>query len=295
MKNRLGCVGVLAAVVVPVSWGNAVPTGTGFFAEVEAGSSYSRFNEHFRGKNEKKKDQIEIVKEKKNSFFVGLHVGYGYEMPCGFYVGGKIYGLYNSAEIKEDEKICGEWSSPITKWNTEYDYLRAKPQFSYGFSLMLGGKIVPNVLVYAQCGFESTYWKIKQLVVFTEPEFGETMVLANGVNTPVEQRKLPGGVWMKASPEDVGEIKRQVCSVVPGVGMKYFFNGGVYVGADFVVTIGFFRKVEEKNCCGVGTFHLSADASTWENSSMIQLNEQGDLYLGRNVSFRYGLTVGYKF
>lgn len=275
----------------------AAPSSSGFFAEVNFGGTYNRFNEQFRHNDVEKKDQVEFVKEHKNAFFVGANLGYGYELPCGFYVGAKVYGLYNTAEIEPKDNITSNIGK-VFAFNTMYDHLKARPQLSYGAAIMIGGRMIPNLLVYGQCGFEGTYWKIEQRVIATGQNGNNSVVtaLVNKANTALPEITIGSGT-VRGTAEDGEEIKRNAFSIVPGIGAKYFFNSGMYVGVDAGVSIGIFREIEAKNIKG-GKYEYKEPGEEWDDldkEDMPSLSNSGKIYIGRNIAVRYGLSLGYKF
>lgn len=276
---------------------HAVPTATGFFAELNVGGTYNRLNEQVRRNGQEKDDQVEVVKEHKNAFFVGASVGYGYEMACGFYVGAKVYGLYNNAEIKDEDHIDSTYtnsdgeSAPV-----KYANLEAKPQFSYGAAVMVGGKIVPNLLVYAQCGFEGTYWKIKQRLFMVGDEAVVTIY-----NTSNETYKYENDKYVfEVKTQGGEEVKRNTFSFVPGIGAKYFFNNGMYVGVDCGVAVGIYRELEDKNFCSDDMQLTTKATNKVEDGDGFDGKYDSvagklSVHIGRNIAFRYGLSIGYKF
>lgn len=287
-KTLLACA---ALGLIAVSGAQAVPTATGFFTEVKIGGTYNRFNEQFRPDGKKKDDQIEIVKEHKNAFFIGAGVGYAYEMNCGLYLAAEVYGIYNNAKVEDKDHVASKLKLGPNQREcaVSYSKLEAKPIASYGVNVRVGGRLVPNFIVFAQCGFEGTYWKVKQrLFAFYEASGTENdvvRVLFNTGNEMFEIKVDHDNTW-KVGTSGSEEIKRNTFSVVPGIGLQYLFNNGLYVGAHAGVAIGIYREVENKNLPnnvkleGVKNFNNSID---------------GKVYMGRNVAVRYGLSIGYKF
>lgn len=299
MKTKKTLLACAALGLIAVSGAQAVPTATGFFTEVKIGGTYNRFNEQFRPDGKKKGDQIEIVKEHKNAFFIGAGVGYAYEMNCGLYLAAEVYGIYNNAKVEDKDHVASNipWKSGdnTVQGKVTYSKLEAKPIASYGVNVRVGGRLVPNFIVFAQCGFEGTYWKVKQRLYayYDAPAGGVGNIIFNTTNEEFEIPDNEELVKVKTSGGE--EIKRNMFSVVPGIGFQYLFSNGLYVGAHAGVAIGIYREVESKNYC--------KSTTTWyekgTNNEVAHVDKDGVLggkvYMGRNVAVRYGLSIGYKF
>lgn len=295
-KTLLACA---ALGLVAVQGAQAVPTATGFFTEVKIGGTYNRFNEQFRPDGKKKDDQIEIVKEHKNAFFIGASVGYSREMNCGLYFAAEFYGIYNNAKVEDKDHVASNipWKSgnDTVEGKVTYSNMEATPVASYGVNVRIGGRLVPNFIVFAQCGFEGTYWKVKESLYayYDTPGAGASNIIYNTTNDEFEIPDSECLVKVKTSGGE--EIKRNTFSVVPGIGFQYLFNNGLYVGAHAGVAIGLYREIESKNCC--------KSTTTWyEKGTNNKLGDDsadgvlgGKVYMGRNVAVRYGLSIGYKF
>lgn len=283
---------LLASVCLAVG-AHATPSATGFFAEINLGGAYDSIKEYFRADGQEKKDQKEIVKEHKNAFFVGGSLGYGYEMACGFYVGAKVYGLYDAAEIKEDKNnkdlnVTVKLSEADVALSGGYT-LKAKPMFSYGASIMLGGKVMPNLLAYASFGVEGTYTKIEQSIYLVNADYTNGVFINNN-NTKTYIKENKGTV----TPGNHDEIKTTTLSFVPGIGAKYFLTSGMYFGFDAGVSIGLNKELDQKYFNKGSSFKASTEAST--EVTLLSLKDQKSaLYLKRDLGVRYGVSIGYKF
>lgn len=289
-----------------VAGAQAVPTATGFFVELNGGGSYNSIKECFRHDSQKKDSQVTMIEGTKNAFFVGGSVGYGYEMACGFYVGVKAYGLYDHAKIEKKEGDIAAWTGTVKRtlavaasgslnYDVAYEF-EAKPQFSYGASLLLGGKVMPNLLVYVGVGGEATYTKVSQAIFGDASSYD--FALSNGKGAvKTERMDVTQCLYLTAGNND--EIKTHLFSLVPSVGVKYFLSSGVYIGADVAVAIGFNRKVDSKYLSKKGEYeHTVAAISNGAPGGKQDFDFsklKNTSYLKKGVSVRYGLTVGYKF
>jgi hypothetical protein len=280
----------------------AAETSTGAFVEVNAGGAYTKIKEYARHSSQKASDQIELFDAKKNfGFVIGASVGYGYEMLCGFYVGAKVYGAYDATKIKDDSK-----SAPTTKQikvkdgtvvsaSMIHQINEGKPQFSYGAALQLGGKLIPNCLVFASFGVEGTYTKIKQAILA-----GEFFAVQNDFGNGVEVKD--GDSTCTALSNGSEALKVNLISLVPGIGFKYFFTPAVYVGLNVDFPIGISKKVEDKYYNTQMKANVkkpdpaNAAAVVESEVSAPSLSETGNsLYIKRDFNVRYGIGIGYKF
>lgn len=308
--------GLLAASCALVGGIHAAPSATGFFCGVNMGGTYTPFNEYFRGKGDDKDSQTKLFDESKAGFFIGAHVGYGYEFSKGFFAGFKVVAHYDTANIKKD---AGSTTSDLhlegktaSHFKTEYS-LEAKPKFTYGAHLMLGGKVAPNILAYALIGFESTYTTIEQYIVGVrngaDTPAADSTTSNNSNSTDASKKEntssntedkqvlcvFNGKTPAKIDDKEVKDLKAgdkaniNILRLVPGVGVRYFLSSGLFIDAEVDVPVGFGQKVDEK--------HYNANpGGTLSGYKLESVHSTGaTLRVKSPVGVRFGVSVGYKF
>ena len=275
----------------------ATPSVTGFFIGADFGGAYNQFKEGWRKKDGKKADQIDFIDVHKNGVYVGGHVGYYYEFGCGFVLGGELAYSYDFSKIKhkDDATISG---LKIVKDGTTHDLggtytLEAKPQHTYGFHLHLGGKMMPNFLAYLSLGVEGNTVSISQQLNLVTSGGTNGWIFANGDFTKVDGTTVNGVKVTTTSESKTDKASVTYVRFVPGLGVKYFLNSGLYVGGDVRLPIGWNRKVDEKYLAeGADFTHGDASVAGVKIDSIKTL---GNLYANSRLGVRYGISLGYKF
>jgi hypothetical protein len=291
IKKFLAGAACAAVVLSGVAFSN--PSATGFFADLNLGGAYNKLKESLRHSSQKKDTQVDVLEVSKNfGFYVGAALGYGYELPCGVYIGGNIYGGYDFTKIDGD-KGTGKFSKTIQTNNDAAVAIDGvykvdiRPMGVYGAAIQVGGKIMPNVLAFASFGVEGTYTKIKQYIaagfqglVQNELGNGEKIYETQGNETK----------FVTLTSNGTEEAKIHLISLVPGLGAKYFFTPAVSVGVrcDFLIGIG--RKLDDKYNKG-GTAQGADGAVTLQSPAELG----NSIYVKRQLGVRYGITLGYKF
>lgn len=294
-------------------------SATGFFVEGNLGGSYNQIKEYYKHDKQDKKDMTEILEaSKKFAMFLGGGLGYGYEFSNGFYVGGKAYALYNFAKIEKEapdetnsKKISGTVGNELKTVNTKGSYnIEVKPSFSYGASIQVGYKVVPNVLVYVGLGGEGTYTKAKQFIEFDAVLLrqGDIKVSQWSSTQDIEGAESPAFFNYVSGGNE--ELKINTFAIVPEVGFKFFLSSNVFVGGNVAFPIGFKKKMDEKYY----NKELNSSSKTKEeftvyddnnnplkehlsfNNSHPSLKELGITpYFKNSLNVRYGISFGYKF
>lgn len=303
MKKFL--MGTVCSAVLLSSVAVSNPSATGFFVGLKAGGAYTKLGEYARHTSQKAKDQVELVDVKKNfGFIAGIDAGYGYEMNNGFYIGGKIYGIYDATKIDgEDGK--GDFSKTmLSKDGSQftavgnYEINEAKPQYTFGAAVQVGGKLMPCLLAYASLGVEMTKTKIKQYIYAEDfalqNDFGMGTVHTYGYKKADNTEVIVKDAKFKDNGSE--EMDINLISVVPGIGVKWFFTPSVYVGAEVDMPIGISKKADAKYFNKVSTLESASFTDTDSKMNVVTLEGQSnDLYVKRNLGVRYGLTIGMKF
>lgn len=291
-------------------------SATGFFVEGNFGGSYNQIKEYYKHNKQDKKDAPEILDaSKKFAMYLGGGLGYGYEFSNGFYVGGRAYGLYNFAKIEKEAP--DETNSKKIKFtdlgvdgeeSIKGSYkIEVKPLFSYGATLQVGYKVVPNVLVYVGLGGEGTYTKAKQFIEF------DAILLQQGDMSVSKWTSLVGdpevSIWVNRINGGNEELKINTFAVVPEIGFKFFLSSNMFVGGNVAFPIGFKKKMDEKYYNKALTVHAVdkndfIDPDTGENKGKREQKEctyQSVKELGitpyfkNSLNVRYGISFGYKF
>lgn len=294
-------------------------SATGFFVEGNLGGSYNQIKEYYKHDTQDKKDMTEILEaSKKFAMFLGGGLGYGYEFSNGFYVGGKAYALYNFAKIEkktEDESVekkikytnsKGEVVDATLKGCNEFEI---KPLVSYGASVHVGYKVIPNVLVYVGLGGEGTYTKAKQFI-----EFDDVILMQGGVHpakwTEYITHYARNGIHVYKSGGNE-ELKINTFAIVPEVGFKFFLSSNMFVGGNVTFPIGFKKKMDEKYYSkGIKTdvtVQITKEEAEKSNGKYKEGGLTGDAsfnslkelgitpYFKNSLNVRYGISFGYKF
>lgn len=301
--------GLLAASCALVGGIHAAPSATGFYGAATIGGTYTQVNEYFRGKSDDKDSQSKLFDESKAGFCVGGRVGYGYEFPKGFYVGFQAVALYDTAKIKKDptEASADLSISEKNKSHFKLNYeLEAKPKFTYGAHLLLGGKVAPNVLAYAFVGFEATYTTIEQYVVCVGDGITGTSEASNSSNTENKETTtastgkqvlcaLNNKAPAKIDGQEVKDLKAgdkasiTILRLASGVGVRYFLSSGVFLDGEVAVPVGFGQKLDEK-------YYNTKPTQTLNGYSFESIQSKGaTLRVKSPVGVRIGVSVGYKF
>jgi opacity protein-like surface antigen len=294
--------GVFAAALLG-DFSVAETTATGAFVELNGGGAYTKLNEYFRHTSQKSGDQLKIVEVSKNfGFVIGGGVGYGYELGNHFYVGAKVSASYDCTNI-DDEDGSGEFKATILNGSSKqvtlnsgrYQITEGKPMFNYGVSVQIGGKVVPSILVYASFGAEGTYTKIKQYIFADSSDFTTPLSIQNEAGNNLLTFTGASGSEARTASNGSEELKTNLVSLVPGVGLRWFATNNVYVGAQVDFPIGVSRKVEEKYYNSKIPTTVTNSGTTTQ-SSFVSLTElKNNLYIKRPFGVRYALSVGYKF
>lgn len=298
----------LSATTLAMS-GNTAVSSTGFFGVVNGGGVYTKVKLQSKHDDQEAKDRQDMLEISKDfAGFIGAGVGYGYEFANGFYVGGQVYGLYDFTKIEENksgENITLRLGAPgttvvdaaqILNYTTEY-----KPMFSYGASLMAGYKIMPNILLYASCGFEATYSKAEQCIVsnlFGIRNGSKTLSEASITRAYEGKDGAPANETVKATGFTGGneEMKVTTFSIAPGLGLRWFITPNVFFGAEAVLPIGIRKKVDEKYYNLPLTCATEAGQANETKETILSLKQRGGtLYANRTISVRYGVNVGFRF
>lgn len=294
MKKIL--MGAFCSALCLSSCGFAKTGVTGFYIGANVGGMYTNsLKEYARHSSQDSDDQTELFELSKDfGFVVGLHVGYGYEMNCGFYVGAQVYANYDFTKIDNEDDGKGSALSRTFKNNEKsvngtlsYEIDELKPMFGYGAAIQLGFKVTPNVLVYGSFGVEGTHTTVKQALVAV----GEDGVLGvqNDFGSGFKFKPQGQDAEVSLSSNGGDEVSVEMISLVPGVGAKWFIKPNVYVGAQVDFLIGINKKIDSKY---YNTKLSTSDANVQVNS----LADNGfEMYINRKFALRYGLTAGYKF
>lgn len=297
-------------------------SATGFFVEGNLGGSYNQIKEYYKHDKQDKKDMTEILEaSKKFAMFLGGGLGYGYEFSNGFYVGGKAYALYNFAKIEKEapdetnsKKISGTIGNELKTVNIKGSYnIEVKPSFSYGASIQVGYKVVPNVLVYVGLGGEGTYTKAKQFIEFDACLLKQgnikTSKWSSSVDTPTFAPGSPYGIcdfWVDYKEGGNEDLKINTFAVVPEVGFKFFLSSNMFVGGNVTFPIGFKKKMDEKYYNkAIKVDYISKEEKLpsgddkhlrAEGVTVMSLKELGITpYFKNSLNVRYGISFGYKF
>lgn len=259
----------------------ATQASKGIFAEVNIGGTSNWFGVRFSPNVINGQD--ENIKLNKQAFYVGASLGCDLTLKNKFYLGTKFYFLCNTAKGEKEDALqtVVDGVNLSYRYNVSYDYLKAQPLYSYGAAILVGGAITPHVLVYAQCGFEGTNWRIENKfhgnkeeknTNYTYEYFSDQFFHMSGLNSV---GKFTGEM----------KFEKFYASIVPGVGAKYFFNNGMYVGVECNIAIGI--HPEDNN--GLGKKSLTDKKERMESSDI------GQFRMNSSVVLRYGLSLGCKF
>lgn len=303
MKTAKVLMASAAASLLLGSAVQATPTVTGFYIGVQAGGAYNQFKQGFRPKDGKKDTQVDVIDTHKNSFYLGAHVGYYYEFNCGLVLGAELSYNYDFAKIKhkDDNKISGKTFK--TKDGTElkdlvgFYTLEAKPQHTYGFHMHVGGKMMPNFLAYVSLGVEGNYVSIQEQFALLTKDGQQGAIWANGDWTKLEKYKVDDKLYVTTESENKTD-KASVTHVrfVPGIGLKYFLDNGMYVGLQCQLPIGWNKKMDEKYLGNTCEYKYGESESTINTTGTnFALKDNVTSHVSSKLAVRYGLMFGYKF
>ncbi|MDR1907984.1 MAG: hypothetical protein LBQ43_03950 [Holosporales bacterium] len=314
---------VAALCVMPVV-ANAEYNISGFFCGINGGGGNGKLVEYFLKNGAKAKDKVEGAKVTGGRAFVGGEIGGGAEFN-GFYVGLTVNAAYGFLENKtktDQTKTVAKLALGDATTTSDYDSIAnlvVKPKFEYGAALLLGGKVTPNVLAYLSLGFVGTYHTVDQTLRVLYKVAGKAdavaaadkldtvngFVVSNGTTVSLDLKADDAGKALSTGYETakienkdkVDAMKITTFGFVPGVGVKYFLESGVYIGVDVGVKIGFGRKADAKYAASGTKLTYTTTAGTAATTKDLQTlaNTKHDLYLKEGVGVRAGISVGYKF
>ncbi|MDR2464273.1 MAG: hypothetical protein LBD36_01490 [Holosporales bacterium] len=305
---------VLMAGLFVVPSVNAEPTVSGAFVGLTVGGSHVSVKEYFRENGKTAKDQKEGFAPSGNGFYCGGELGGGYSFN-GVYVGAKIYLHWNATEAKLSESnkkvtkslLLGESKEAVSLAGTANVSIR--PRFEYGAAVLLGGQIAPSAIAYLSFGVEGAAAKISQSFALANSDYTKGIFLNNDLDTQYTYESAsnftgnnPVVSPTKVTPPKQDPIKQTLWSIVPGVGFKYFFDSGVFLGADVNIAIGLNSNVDQKyfnkNATYTGTGPAAANgaAGAAVSAEIPSISAQKiTLHIKKGLGIRYGVCIGYKF
>lgn len=277
---------VLLAGVCSIVSAQAAQASVGGFAEVNVGGTSNWFETRLSPDTSNRQDKD--IKLNKNAFHVGAGLGCDLTLKNKFYFGTKVYFLCNTAKGEKEEVP----PTVVKEGNTSYRYdirntLKVQPLYSFGAAILVGGAITQNILVYAQCGVEGTRWKIENKFYCCIEKRIKSLI--NGQPADQVFKDVPGvhvsDTVLTGKFTGGMKLEKFYACIVPGIGAKYLFNNGMYVGVDCNVAIG----IHPKDNKGLGGKSLTDKE---KNTDFLDVSQ---LRMNSSVVLRYGLSLGYKF
>jgi hypothetical protein len=285
---------------------NATPTATGFFVEINGDKAYASISEYFRNEGENSSQQSLFFKGSANAWSVGLGLGWGKELVCNFYAGGSAFFKYNTADIALDEKDPGKTVHFVPNGGEGNTYglspcaMSIKPMFSFGGSVLLGYKAIPNLLVCLSLGCEWTQFFINQSFLglesvgngyFNVMGFSQGASISKIVEVDGEKDGKPEKVPMSITLINNGELKATIMHFLPGIVVRYYLLKNVYAGADASLSIGMNKLLNAQCFLKSGTY-VVGEAQSREMYSVDKLKSTP---YAKGFGFRIGVSVGLTF
>jgi hypothetical protein len=248
---------------------SATPVASGILVELMASKAYAIFYEYFRNKDQSASQQSLFFRSSANAWSGGAAIGFGREFVCNAYVGVKAFLCYNTAKVARDDKepprvirfIQDE--KEVTFSVTPYA-MEAKPMYSYGGSVVLGYKALPNLLVYVSVGAEWNKTFVTQSFIGHHElnDVYNVMGFSHGIGLtkliPVEDEEKQSPVVTLV---DNGELRVSSVNIFPAVGIRYYIMKNVYVGAEISISPG---------------RNIAVDSSLFQHSGTWVLSEKKD-------------------
>ncbi|MDR2464057.1 MAG: hypothetical protein LBD36_00345 [Holosporales bacterium] len=263
---------LLCSYICIVSFAKATPTATGIFVEANIGKNYTLVEEFFRKDGQSKSIKSNFFKESNHAYCVSVAVGFGKEMSGGFYVGGKVYASYSTADIVRNEKTPGKIIKFTHPNGAEKTFnilpynMSIKPMYSYGASAMIGYKVIPNLLVSVYCGVERVNIKIDQTFIghySPAPNIIDIICFSQG--SELEQELTVNEQKIKVNVHNNGDMRPNIMYFVPGINAKYYLSRSINVGVDASLILGKEKALDaqyfsESGKYNIGDNNFNADA-----------------------------------
>ncbi|MDR1208113.1 MAG: hypothetical protein LBJ89_02050 [Holosporales bacterium] len=309
---------LMASFLVGPLAGHSV-SGTGFYVGVLLGGTHVGMKSFFRKDGAKKADQVEYGDVKAFAPSFGGELSGGFEV-SSIFVGAKIYGGATIKDLKtEENKRYGNISLTLGDATSATNYKSfvaqtVKVKAFYGGAIQVGGKLSQGCIAYASFGVEGTYVKVTQEVAVvaantdagkkaTQPAVGFAINNGSGSTYDGSHELLKSFITsdvkgLNVAPTNVEVKGKTLLSLVPGVGGKYIFASGVFVGVQADLQIGVNSKVNEemfdKDTKVTTTTGDTTEVKT-EYTFGSAKSQKINLYYKQPIGCRVGLTLGYKF
>ncbi|MDR1113209.1 MAG: hypothetical protein LBL18_05580 [Bacteroidales bacterium] len=281
-----------------VSVAKATPTATGIFVEASLGKNYESVEEFFRKDGQNKNIQSNnFFKESNHAYCVCGALGFGKEMLCGFYIGGKVYVSYSTADIVKNEETPGK-TIKFTQidegekiFNISPYNMSIKPKYSYGVSAMIGYKVMPNLLISVSCGIEKANVQINQAFIgYYSPSPDTVEIFCFSQGSELEQELTVNEQKIKVNVHNNGDMKINTLCFSPGIVAKYYISHNINVGVDASLILGKEKELDSQY------FDKSGKYSIGENNfNAVTLNTLKSSSHIKLFGIRFGLNVGMTF
>lgn len=253
---------LVAAGIASVAAAQA-SSATGFYAGASAGVAntnvkYSFVSQSGNGQtiDSTKATQNFKTDAGKMAGLFGVFAGYGMGFAQGAYVGGEIYGGFDSTKVKAYDDsastLNGFWTSTVKRTNY------------YGVAFRLGYMLTPSTLGYVRLGVEGGKWKA-QVVPVSPSSLATIATTGTGTNSALQ------GITNTASKSSV--------SFAPGLGFETFLNKNLFLRAEYSYLFG--PKIT-----------INANTSGYANAYLNGGNIKHEFKITQHA-FKIG--VGYKF
>ncbi|MDR1207848.1 MAG: hypothetical protein LBJ89_00690 [Holosporales bacterium] len=272
------------------------------FVSVDGAKHYILIHEYFRNEGQSKAQQAEFFSGSAHAWSIGLSAGYGYELLCNLYVGLKAFGLYNTAEIvkkenEPDKLIKFTPNGAESVFNVSAYAMSTKPRFSFGGSILLGYKVIPNVLVYLSFGYEWTKITFNQAFIGKNQKNvvgSEIMGFSHG-STVAQSIPLPDSeeITIDTTLFDKGELQTNLRSLLPGIGLRYYFTKCIYIGAEASLSLGAVRALDATYFIQSGKYYIKGNLPP--ELPIKSLDDLKSSAYAKPFGFRVGVSLGLTF
>ncbi len=198
-------VALLAAAAVS----SAASANSGFYLGASAGVAQTnvKYNYHTTDATSAATTQNTNFDGGKAGGLFGLFAGYGMMVGQGAYVGGEIYGGFDTSSVKPFDDKSG---STVVFWTTKLER-----KYFYGLAARLGYMITPSTLAYIRLAAESGKWKA---------------TLTPGANGAA-------GFSTSNSAKVINKNKTGI-QFAPGLGLEVNLNKNLFVRAEYSYLFG---------------------------------------------------------